>query len=159
MKQIIISIVIALTLKVATAQMNPTRNSANYEAANWKTWLLDNPQKIKITAPPTAAQSKAELLSIKQGMSRLDEKKLGEIKYWDAGAPSYRWNQIASALVSQKPELLLRMPASWMNIAIYDATILAWKEKIKYKRGRPKVLDASLKPVITGPVGDFFLSM
>jgi membrane-associated phospholipid phosphatase len=44
------------------------------------------------------------------------------------------------------------MPASWMNIAIYDATILAWKEKIKYKRGRPKVLDASLKPVITGPV-------
>jgi membrane-associated phospholipid phosphatase len=152
MKQVIISILVALTGTVVSAQLNPTRNSANYEAANWKTWLLDKPQQIRSAAPPTAVQSKAELLSIKQGMSKLDEKKLGEIKYWDAGAPSYRWNQIASALLSQKPELLLRMPASWMNIAIYDSTILAWKEKVKYKRGRPKVLDASLKPVITGPV-------
>lgn len=152
MKQVIISILVALTGTIASAQMNPTRNSANYEAANWKTWLLDNPQQIRSAAPPTAAQSKAELHSVKEGLKKLDEKKLGEIKYWDAGAPSYRWNQIASALLSQKPELLLRMPASWMNIAIYDATILAWKEKIKYKRGRPKVLDASLKPVITGPV-------
>jgi membrane-associated phospholipid phosphatase len=152
MKQVIISILVALTGTIASAQMNPTRNSANYEAANWKTWLLDNPQQIRSAAPPTAAQSKAELHSVKEGLKKLDEKKLGEIKYWDAGAPSYRWNQIASALLSQKPELLLRMPASWMNIAIYDATILAWKEKIKYKRGRPKVLNAALKPVITGPV-------
>jgi membrane-associated phospholipid phosphatase len=151
MKQVIISIAIALIAKFGTAQMNPTRNSANYEAANWKTWLLDNPKKIRIAPPPTAAQSKAELFSVKEGLKKLDEKKLGEIKYWDAGAPSYRWNQIASSLVSEKPELLFRMPASWMNIAVYDATILAWKEKIKYKRGRPKVLDASLKPVITGP--------
>ena len=151
MKQVIISIVIALTVNFATAQMNPTRNLANYEAANWKTWLLDNPQKISIAAPLTAAQSKAELQLVKERLKKLDEKKMGEIKYWDAGAPSYRWNQIASSLVSQKPELLFRMPASWMNIAIYDATILAWKEKIKYKRARPKVLDASLKPVITGP--------
>jgi membrane-associated phospholipid phosphatase len=152
MKQVIISILVALTGTVVSAQLNPTRNSANYEAANWKTWLLDKPQQIRSVAPPTAVQSKTELLSVKEQLKKLDEKKLGEIKYWDAGAPSYRWNQIASALLSQKPELLLRMPASWMNIAIYDATILAWKEKVKYKRGRPKVLDASLKPVITGPV-------
>ncbi len=91
MKQVIFSIVILFTAIIATAQQ---RQSANYEAANWKTKLLDNPQQITIAPPPGAAQSKAELQTIKQEMAKLDEKKLAEIKYWDAGAPSYRWNQI-----------------------------------------------------------------
>jgi membrane-associated phospholipid phosphatase len=132
--------------------MNIQRQSANYEAANWKTWLLDNPQKITITAPPAATQSKAELQTIRQRMRKVDEKKLAEIKYWDAGAPSYRWNQIAPELIDQKPEVMLRMPTSWINLAIYDATILAWKEKIKYKRIRPGDLDPSLRPLITAPL-------
>lgn len=152
MKQIILSIVIMLTVTVATAQTNTQRQSANYEAANWNTWLIDNPQQITIAAPPAAVQSKTELQSVKQGMSKLDEKKLKEIKYWDAGGPAYRWNQIAPKLIGQKPEVLLRIPTAWMNIAIYDATILAWKEKIKYKRNRPHDLDPLLKPVINGPL-------
>ena len=151
MKQIFLSMAIALTAMVATAQTNSPRQSANYEAANWTTWLLDNPQRITIAAPPSTDQTKAELQSLKQGMNKLSEKKLADIKYWDAGAPSYRWNQIVITLVDQKPEIQLRMPASWMNIAIYDATILAWKEKDKYKRKRPNELDATIKPVIKGP--------
>src|SRR5712671_6925476 len=99
MKQIILSIVITLTAIVAMPQTNVPHQSANYEAANWNTWLLDKPQQIILTAPPTAAQSKVELQSIKQSIAKLDEKKLTEIKYWDAGAPSYRWNQIILGLV------------------------------------------------------------
>jgi hypothetical protein len=44
------------------------------------------------------------------------------------------------------------MPASWMNIAIYDATILAWKEKLKYKRKRPQDVDALLNSPIQAPL-------
>ncbi len=152
MKQVILLTVISLTAIVAKPQTNSPRPSANYEAAGWKTWLLDNPQQITTVAPPAAAQSKAEIQFIKQRMAKLDEKKLGEIKYWNAGAPSYRWNQIVLGLVDQKPETMLRMPAAWMNIAIYDATILAWKEKIKYKRNRPRDLDPLVKPVINAPL-------
>jgi len=153
MKQIILSTVTALVAIVATAQMDLSRQPVNYEAANWSTRLIDNPQQIVIVAPPAAAQSKAELQSIKQRMSKLDEKKLAEIKYWDAGAPAYRWNQIVLKLISyDKVDVLLRTPSAWMNMAIYDATILAWKEKIKYKRNRPQVLDPSLKPVINAPL-------
>ena len=151
MKKFILSIVIALTAIVATAQINVTLQADKYEAANWKTWLLDNPQQITIAAPPSAAQSKAELQPIKQRIAKIDEKKMTEIKYWDAGAPSYRWNQIILGLISQKQEVQLRMPASWMNLAIYDATILAWKEKIKHKRKRPQAVDPLLKPVINAP--------
>jgi len=152
MKQIILSVVIALTAVVARAQMDTPRQSAKYEAANWKTWLLDNPQQIMIVAPPAAAQSKAELQSVKQRMADIDEKRSAEIKYWDAGAPAYRWNQIVLGLISQKQEVLLRMPAAWMNMAIYDATILAWKEKIRYKRKRPHDLDPLVKPAINSPL-------
>ncbi len=68
MKQIILSIVICLTAIVATGQTNVAL-SANYEAANWKTKLLDNPLKITIAAPPGAAQSNVELQSIKELIS------------------------------------------------------------------------------------------
>ena len=152
MKHIFLSIVVTLSSIVIMAQMNSLHQSINYEAANWKTWVLDNPQRIMVAAPPSAAQTKAELQFIKQEMTKLDEIMLTEIKYWNAGAPSYRWNQIVLGLMFQKQEVLLRMPASWMNLAIYDATILAWKEKVKYKRKRPNELDPSVKPFITAPL-------
>ncbi|MEJ7673870.1 MAG: hypothetical protein WKF59_14525 [Chitinophagaceae bacterium] len=153
MKQIILTIVVTLTAIVAAAQVNVPRQSANYEAANWKPKLLDNPQQITIVAPPAAAQSKAELQSIKNGMAKLDEKKLAEIKYWNAGAPSYRWNQITTQVMNwNNPDLILRTPLAWVNLAVYDATILAWKEKIKYKRKRPHEIDPSLKPAVIAPL-------
>jgi membrane-associated phospholipid phosphatase len=148
MKQVIFSLGMFITAIAAIAQ---TRESASYEAANWKTWLLDSAQQIAMVAPPTPAQSQAELQTVKQRINALDEKKLEQIKYWDAGAPSYRWNQVVIDLLAQKFDVQLRMPASWMNIAIYDATILAWKEKLKYKRKRTSVLDPSLKTPINAP--------
>ncbi|WP_210462837.1 phosphatase PAP2 family protein [Rufibacter roseolus] len=73
------------------------------------------------------------------------------IKYWDAGAPAYRWNQLVPELTAQKFEVALRMPSAWMNMAIYDATVLAWREKAKHQRKRPHQVDPSLKPAITAP--------
>ncbi|MES2774133.1 MAG: phosphatase PAP2 family protein [Bacteroidota bacterium] len=147
MKQAILYLVIVLTIYDATAQAD----RVNYEAANWSIWLLDNPQQVTVAAPPTAAQSKAELQALNLAIGKIDEKKLAAIKYWDAGAPAYRWNQVIQGLVSQKIEVQLRMPGSWMNIAIYDATVLAWKEKLKYKRKRP-VSEPSVKALINAPL-------
>lgn len=123
----------------------------SYEAANWKLWLLDNPQELALAAPPTNAQSKAELQTIKQRINLVDAQQLKEIKYWDAGAPAYRWNQIIPDILDLKQSVMFRLPGSWINIAIYDATILAWKEKAKYKRARPEELDRSLKPLVKTP--------
>jgi membrane-associated phospholipid phosphatase len=55
-------------------------------------------------------------------------------------------------LIGQKPDVMLRIPTAWMNLAIYDATILAWKEKLKYKRKRPQQTDASLKTIVDAPL-------
>src|SRR5688572_26806286 len=122
MKQFILLTLMTVTTIITSAQITMSRPSANYEAANWRTWLLDRPDQITIGPPPNASGSKKELQLIKQTMGKLDEKKLTKIKYWDAGAPSYRWNQILPSLAAQKFEVMLRMPSAWMNIAIYDAT-------------------------------------
>src|SRR5690349_19587920 len=99
MKQTVLSIVTMLAALVATAQMPAQSKMVNYEAASWKTWLLDDPQLATIPSPPGAARSKVELRSLKQAMAKLDKKKLTEITYWNAGAPAYRWNQIVAQLV------------------------------------------------------------
>jgi membrane-associated phospholipid phosphatase len=152
MKQITLSMFMMLIASAtAMAQDNASHAPANYKAANWKLWLLDNPGQITVSPPPGNAESKNELQLLKQRMSSVDEKKLTEIKYWDAGAPAYRWNQILPQFVELKPAVMLRMPGAWMNIAIYDATILAWKEKIKYKRLRPADQDHPLKTFVNPP--------
>src|SRR5688500_340707 len=144
MKYTILTIAVMITSITAMSQTAAPKHAVNYEAANWKIMLLDNPEQIKTIAPPVAAQSKAELQTVKQRIAKVDEKKLQEIKYWDAGAPSYRWNQIATKLVSwENVTNVLRMPAAWMNMAIYDATIIAWKEKLKHKRTRTHVSEPS----------------
>ena len=126
------------------------QKAVSYEAANWKLWFLDKPEQISITAPPT--QSKAEIVAIKQAMSRLDDKKREAIRYWNAGAPSYRWNEIITDLIDKNPEVMLKLPSAWVNMSIYDATVLAWKEKLKYKRKRPYEIDATVKAVVIKPL-------
>src|SRR4030095_747429 len=74
--------------------------------------------------------------------------------YWDAGAPSYRWNEIAYKLAGQEifkegGGNFWRAPMAWMNIAIYDATIEAWKLKYKYNRKRPFEVVSSIRPLVT----------
>jgi membrane-associated phospholipid phosphatase len=151
MKHVIFSIAFVLVIITTSAQKNDFVNHTNYEAASWRTILLDSPQLITIAPPPGAAASKAEIKKIKQAMKGLDAKKIQEIKYWDAGAPAYRWNQVCPKLIELKPAIMLRIPTAWMNLAIYDATILAWREKIKYKRQRPAAFDPSLETITEGP--------
>lgn len=134
-----------ILLKICTMAQKPV----SYEAANWKLWQLDNPQQISIGSPPT--QTKVEIQAVKQALGALDDKKKDAIRYWNAGAPSYRWNQIIIEVVDKNPESMLRIPGSWVNLAIYDATVLAWKEKLKYKRKRPSETDASIRTIVSAP--------
>jgi membrane-associated phospholipid phosphatase len=121
----------------------------NYAAAKWNLWLTEKTEALR--PPPSIAVTRTELQTVKKTMASVDEKKRANIQYWDAGAPAYRWSQIVSKLAFEKPDLQLRMPGAWANIAVYDATVLAWREKIKYKRKRPSQVDPSVKPLVHVP--------
>ncbi|HEX2607370.1 MAG TPA: phosphatase PAP2 family protein [Flavisolibacter sp.] len=151
MKQLILLLTILFLNGRGYTQTNQQRLMTTYDAAHWKTRLVTNPDQITCAAVPGAAASKAELKQVKQRLAANNKETLAAINYWNAGAPAYRWNQIISAMAFSKPELQLRMPGSWINLAIYDATILAWKEKSKYKRARPQDADPSIRPLVQGP--------
>ncbi|RYY18438.1 MAG: phosphatase PAP2 family protein, partial [Chitinophagaceae bacterium] len=137
----------------ANYKLAPTAGeSSNYEAATWQLWYLDNPGELSIAPPPGVAQTKIELETVKQRMKSVDHAKLQTIRYWDSGAPSYRWNQVATEVIPwENPDVILRMPLAWVNLAVYDATVLAWSEKLKYKRMRPAVSDPALQIIIKSP--------
>lgn len=124
------------------------------DAVNWDTWVLHHYGEVVVSAPPDKAVTEKELSTVKDLISKRDEKTLRLIKYWDAGAPSYRWNEIAYELAG--PEIFAkkgggnfwRAPMAWMNIAIYDATIEAWKLKYKYNRKRPFEISSSIRAVV-----------
>jgi hypothetical protein len=50
MKPLLLLFAISLTALMASAQQ--------YDAAKWKTWLLDNPEQITTAAVPNAAQNR-----------------------------------------------------------------------------------------------------
>ncbi|HYF32192.1 MAG TPA: phosphatase PAP2 family protein [Chitinophagaceae bacterium] len=117
--------------------------------ANWKTWII-NTNELMHAAPPGKDATGQELKQVKQLQSSIDANGLRQVRYWDAGAPSYHWNEIGYQLAG--PQLFTkdggnfwRGPTAWMNIAMYDATIAAWKMKYQYNRKRPYELDASIR--------------
>lgn len=152
MKSLLFLVAFTGTAMLAKPQAN-VKSVSGYEAAGWSTYFLGNVTEITIAEPPGNDISKGELQSVKRAVAKAGETEMKEIKYWNAGAPAYRWNQVGGKLISwDNPDLVLRFPTAWMNLAIYDATILAWKEKLKYKRERPNSADESIKSLIQTPV-------
>ena len=126
---------------------------------DWNTFIVNaSGEQLKFTtAPPDKVKTQIEIAEIKALMAKGDKKTLQQIQYWDAGAPSYRWNEIASKLVTfENFGTFLREPMAWMNIAIYDASIAALKSKYENQRKRPFQLDPTIKPVVSSPVTPSF---
>ncbi len=85
-------------------------------------------------------------------MKGLDEKSAWQIRYWDAGSPSYRWNQLATSLITFDDFVTFtRVPSAWMNLAIYDATVITLNLKDQYRRVRPAAADPAIKTLINAP--------
>ena len=108
------------------------------DAGSWKTWLLASGEQLRLPPPPGKFDTVDELEVLKGLAAQRDAAALEQIRYWNAGAPGYRWNEIATAYGIDKGILLMayRMLAL-MNVAIYDATVAAWDTKYTYHRKRP----------------------
>ena len=138
-------ILTGLLCSISHITFSQTQTAASYS----KTWVLTDAGQVKIPPPPNKEQTQKEIAEIKEKMTKRDEKIWQRIQYWDAGAPAYRWNEMAYHLATfEKFGTFLREPMAWMNMAINDATIAAWNAKYTYKRKRPFQVDPTLKPVV-----------
>ena len=121
-------------------------------AGGWRTWVLASGSELQPPPPPGEAVARAELAELRAHAARRDAAALDEVAYWDAGAPGYRWNELAAGLGRRLPSgpWAYRMMAL-LNVAIYDATIAAWAAKYRHHRPRPAEADPTLSTALPAP--------
>lgn len=123
------------------------------EAGTWKTWIIASGQQFRAPPPPDRAATEKELDELAAMASTRNRAALDQIAYWDTGAPSYRWSEIAIAAHLEKGigwPIAVRNLAL-MHIAIYDAMIAAWDSKYAYNRPHPSAFRANLTTVVANP--------
>ncbi len=75
------------------------------------------------------------------------------VAYWNAGGPSYRWNEILIAQATRAATNAIRIgrAQALLNVAIYDALVAAWYAKYLHERPRPGECNPVLTTLIPTP--------
>jgi len=122
-------------------------------AGHWQSWIVTDPAALRPPAPPDQATTRQELQELKRLATLRDATIRDQVAYWDTGAPSYRWMEIALTQFRTKPITNPRIlrGLSLMNVAIYDALVAAWDAKYTYNRLRPTLTDPTLTPLVAVP--------
>jgi membrane-associated phospholipid phosphatase len=122
-------------------------------AGQWKTWVLTSGDQLRLPAPPKHEDSKEEIEALEQLVAQRDPAALELIKFWDAGAPSYQWNQMTINEIKKFNVGTVRgeRALALVNVAIYDAMVAAWDSKYTYNRPRPSRIDRDLTTAIPNP--------
>jgi membrane-associated phospholipid phosphatase len=127
-----------------SAQMEP-------HAGQWKTWVIASGSAMRLPPPPDAADTTAELQWVKASAAARSRADVTQIRFWDAGAPGYRWMQLTEQLVLSKglATPLQTRALALVAAAIYDATVAAWDSKYTYTRPHPAEMDSSISTAVT----------
>ena len=144
--------VLALGLELALFTIS-TSAQIEPNAGQWKTWVLTSGSQMRLPAPPGREESREEIEALEKLAVQRDAAALDLIKFWDAGAPSYQWNQMT---INEIKKLGVGTPRAeralaLVHVAIYDAMVAAWDSKYAYNRPRPSRLDKDLTTVIPNP--------
>jgi membrane-associated phospholipid phosphatase len=151
----LIVLLLASSIAPIHAQQNaptPVRDSVGPSPGSWKTWVIASGRALRLPPPPDSQSSKAEIAELHE-LAAQREKWHERIVYWDTGAPSSRWVEIAVNRIINGPlkGLNAARHVALVNVALYDATIAAWDSKYAYKRQRPSEVDPSLTSAIAVP--------
>lgn len=149
----VVVILVFLGFLCINVQAQPSVGPVEPHAGTWKTWVLASGRELPLPAPPDTTATQAELAELRALVARRDGPALARIRFWDAGSPAYRWNEIAieasvrSNLTSQPGARVFAL----LSVAIYDALVAAWDAKYTYNRPRPSEVDAGLPTVVATP--------
>jgi membrane-associated phospholipid phosphatase len=142
----IIALVSPLGMQVPIfAQVEPT-------AGTWKTWVI-SPADYRLAPPPADDETRGELEVVRSALALNNAMVSGQVKYWGAGSPAYRWvDYLSTRFLQGRP--MTPFPHrvfTYVTMAMHDATVAAWDTKYIYNRPRPAQLDPSLRPVFATP--------
>lgn len=118
----------------------------------WPTWVVERVSALR-PPPPSRAATAADLAEVRRLAATRDTAARDLIAYWDAGPPSYRWNQLAlAALLEDGAYTHVGARAlALLHVALHDATVAAWDAKYAYARPRPSAVDRRVKTAVVVP--------
>lgn len=123
-------------------------------AGEWQTWVLDSVEGVRPAPPPNGKATRAEIKELKTLATNRTPEDEALVAYWNAGAPNYRWAEIAIAAHAQAKigaTPLMARGMTLLNVAIYDAMVAAWDAKYTYQRARPSAVDSTLPTLLDTP--------
>lgn len=149
MRMLVHFLALLCALFLAGCAAVPARSPMEPDAGAWPTWVVADVSAVRPAAPPGQDDTRAELQEMRMLTAAPSEDDLQQIAYWDAGAPSYRWIELALAQARSNPQTPHRIfrQMALMNVAISDAMVAAWDAKYAYNRARPAALAPAL-PVL-----------
>jgi membrane-associated phospholipid phosphatase len=148
-----IALATALVLIATSAPLSAqTSSTVEPTAGTWKTFI-SSPLELRAPPPPSAAANADEIRQLKDFAAQRDPAVLDLIAYWDTGAPSYRWNEIAvsEALRSNLPVHFASRLLALLHVAMHDAIIATWDSKYTYNRRHPSEAEPTLSTVLSNP--------
>jgi hypothetical protein len=130
----------AIALMLAPAMLGQIEPNAG----NWKTWIISSGKDFTVPPPPNPAETREEQRQLKAIVqsTQQDPALLAQIKYWNAGAPGYRWIEIISnRIAAGTGGSTTARSYGYVAMAMYDATVATWNAKYSYQRQRPSTLE------------------
>jgi membrane-associated phospholipid phosphatase len=130
------------------------------QAAGWHTWVLTSGSEFRPGVPPDTAATRSELDQLRALAKQQDAVSLDQIAFWDTGAPSYRWNELAisEALKHNLNSNYATRALALLHVALSDAMVATWDAKYAYQRLRPSAVDRSLPTVLAAPANPSYPS-
>jgi membrane-associated phospholipid phosphatase len=147
MKRTILASFLA-TLALANAGAQPAPSPAP-----WPTWVIPDAASYHVPPPPPPSATQDEADDLKIIANLRSDAAVELVRFWDAGAPPYRWIQIAQQEVAKHnlggPAATRAM--SLVAVAMNDATAAVWAAKYTHRRPRPAQFDPTFVPMIETP--------
>ncbi|MGY3033019.1 membrane-associated phospholipid phosphatase [Bradyrhizobium sp. USDA 4354] len=122
-------------------------------AGEHATWILSTVHDLKSKPPPVGEAAAGDLAALKTMIANRNASDIAQARWWDAGGPSYRWNEIA---VKEMLAHFVTVPLATRNLAlvhaaIHDAVVSAIANKQSHVRQRPLAVEPQIAAVLPVP--------
>jgi membrane-associated phospholipid phosphatase len=122
-------------------------------AGTWTTWVIGPARTLRLSPPPSRAETEAELGELRNAAASHDTATRDAIAYWNTGPPSYRWSEIAVAELLRHNDYSHEAgrQLALLHVALHDALVAAWETKYAFRRPRPSEIDRRLATAVAVP--------
>jgi membrane-associated phospholipid phosphatase len=119
-------------------------------AGTWQTWVLSSPGEIAVPAPPAAgsAAARADVAELQRLRATRTPAMARAARTEARRSPIQPWMDVNFKLVADraKDPVAASRAYALLSVAMYDATVAAWKAKYRYRRSAPSGVGALADP-------------